>query len=476
MNTKLSAFIRKYYIESSLIVILILGISLRFYALTVQSYWVDELFTLFSADPSDTFEETIIRIFNDLVHPPVYNVMLWIWFKIFGFSEYAGRSFSAFIGTLSIIAIYYLGKEIFNKNVGIYAALLTSINYFLIYYSQEARSYSLLFLLAILSYLFLFKAIRTQSKSNIFLYILFTILVIYTHYFGFFLAGSQLFVFLFYVLISPVNRKKLITLGLIAMMIISLTTIPLLYYILSNSNEIASERMGWCPVPTADFFITYFMAYFSNRYLSIVFAILLLFLAIKMYFHKIKNNKVIYALIIWVFISYLLPYMKSIVSDPLLTPRYTIVILPAILLLISIAIDSIKNIKLKYVILALIIISSLGHLFRQQYYTKPIKEEWRKVAKYVISDSGNYPIYTPDTKFMHTQHFNTYFKILGSEKIALPIAQLSSELDSAQAPSRFWIVNGHSKNLLPVALINKYTLRKVKEVKGLKTIGVLYEQ
>ncbi len=476
MLNKLSDFIRKYNIESSLMIILIFGTFLRFYGLTVQSYWVDELFTLFSANPSATLMETLTKIFDDLVHPPVYNVLLWMWFKLFDFTEYAGRSFSAFTGALSILAIYYLGKETFNKNVGIYAALIVSLNYFLIYYSQEARSYSIFFLLTILSYLFLFKALRTQSTYNMFLYTFFTILVIYTHYFGFFLVASQFFVFLYYIGISSTtDRKKLIYMGIFPMIAIALSAAPLLYNILSSDTTIAAERMAWCKEETSYFFFKYVKEYFS--YLVILFGMLLVPLAVKMYQKKIKNNHIVYALIIWVFISLLLPYIKSIISYPILTSRYAIYVLPALILIVSIAIDSIKNKKLKYIVLALIILFSVFRLYKYDYYTKPVKEEWRKITNYVIAYPENFPIYSwsADDKSMNAEQFSTYFQLLKSEKRALPIAQLSKELKSGQAPSQFWIINGHSKKLLPTALIDKYSLTKIEEVKGKETIGVLYD-
>ena len=474
MANKLSIFVQKYSIEVSLSIILIIGISLRFYGLTVQSYWVDELFTLFTANPNATLAEAIHRVFHDLVHPPVYNVLLWVWFELFGFTEYVGRSFSAFTGSLSIIAIYYLGKETFNKNVGIYAALIVSLNYFLIYYSQDVRSYSIFVLWTILSYLFLFKAIRTQSTYNIVLYILFTLLLIYTHYFAFFLVGSQFFVFLYYIAISTTNRKKLIYTAVAPMIVIALSIAPLLYNILSSDATIAAERMAWCKEPTPYFFLSYIKEYFS--YQSVLFGILLLILAVKIYQKKIKNSHIIYALIIWIVISFLLPYIKSMISYPILTDRYTIYVLPAMILLISVAIDSIENKKLKYIILAFIIFFSVFRLYRYDYYSKPVKEEWRKVTNYVIADSENFPIYTPYYYQGHTEHFNTYFEILKSKKRALSLAQLTKELDSGNAPSHFWIIEAHGKNLLSTPLINKYSLIKVEEIKGIQSIGVLFKQ
>ena len=164
------------------------------------------------------------------------------------------------------------------------------------------------------------------------------------------------------------------------------------------------------------------------------------------------------------------------ISYPILTDRYTIYVLPAMILLISVAIDSIENKKLKYIILAFIIFFSVFRLYRYDYYSKPVKEEWRKVTNYVIADSENFPIYTPYYYQGHTEHFNTYFEILKSKKRALSLAQLTKELDSGNAPSHFWIIEAHGKNLLSTPLINKYSLIKVEEIKGIESIGVLYKQ
>ena len=475
MSNRSLKFIEKYNIQWILLIVIGIGIVLRFYGLTIQSYWVDELFTLFTANPSATFSESLHRVFHDLVHPPVYNILLWIWFKLFGFTEYVGRSFSAFTGVLSIIAMYYLGKEIFNKNVGVYAAILVTFNYFLIYFSQEARSYSLFLLFSILSYLFLFKTIRTKSIYNAFLYTFFTLLLIYTHYFGFFLIASQFIVFVYLAVIEIKNRKKLIYIGIVVMVIITLSIAPVLYSILNSDATIAAERMRWCYAPSPYFFLTYMKTYFS--YQVIPFAILLIVLAVKMYQQKIKNSYIVYALIIWIFICYLFPYLKSIISYPILAPRYTIYVVPAMILLVAVAIDSIENKKFKYLLVALIVLSSVFRIYRYDYYTKPQKEEWRKIANYIISDSRDLPVYTPYYYQGHKEHFNTYFEILKSEKHAFSIDQLTQELNLNKAPDSFWIISAHgNKNLLPMKLINKYSLIKIDEIKGIQAIGVLYKR
>ena len=59
-------------------------------------------------------------------------------------------------GSLSVLLIYKFGKELFNKNAGLIAALIMAVSVFQIKYSQEARTYSLIVFLTLLSnYFFL---------------------------------------------------------------------------------------------------------------------------------------------------------------------------------------------------------------------------------------------------------------------------------------------------------------------------------
>ena len=185
-------YVKNNIIPLGLIITLIVGIVLRFKGLTFQSYWIDELFSVTVSNPSNSFSYMYDRTVTD-VHPPLYQSLLWGWYHIFGFNEFSGRSLSAIIGSIGIFAVYLLGKEFFNKEVGLYAAILASINHFLIFFSQETRSYSLLFLLSTVSYVYLLKVLTTSSKNNFLLYLLFTIALLYTHYFGFFLVATQVF-------------------------------------------------------------------------------------------------------------------------------------------------------------------------------------------------------------------------------------------------------------------------------------------
>jgi mannosyltransferase len=93
---------------------------------------------------------------------------------------------------ITLPAIYALGTRFLSRKGGIVAAVLISTHSFHIHYSQELRSYSLLTLLLILStYFFLALLEKPEQKSSWFLYIAFSALAVYAQMFAFFALVGQ---------------------------------------------------------------------------------------------------------------------------------------------------------------------------------------------------------------------------------------------------------------------------------------------
>lgn len=178
------------------ICVLLLAFFLRFHLITQQSYWNDEgnSRVLASRDIA-----TIIRNAAADVHPPGYYILLKFWRDAAGESELALRGLSAFYGVLLVAVVYRTGREWFGRWAGLGAALFAAVNPFLIYYAQEARMYSQLALMGVLSF-WLFKKTREleKGKENWLLvggYWLFTALGLYTQYaFGFVIIVQLLLV------------------------------------------------------------------------------------------------------------------------------------------------------------------------------------------------------------------------------------------------------------------------------------------
>lgn len=100
--------------------------------------------------------------------------------RILGDSDGAIRLFSAISGILAIPVVFQIGKLLFHDRFGLMAALFLSVLGFHIQYSQEARPYSLYFLLTSLSVLFAVLAYKRTHYAWAG-YILSTVLLLYTH-------------------------------------------------------------------------------------------------------------------------------------------------------------------------------------------------------------------------------------------------------------------------------------------------------
>lgn len=143
----ITVFIKQNY---WLISILILGSFLRIFHADFQSIWLDEIHTMIESDPSLSLKEfdDVIALREGMGH--FYFFILRILHTIFGYSTLTARLFSAFIGIVTIYAVYLLGKVLYNNRAGLIAALFLTINLYHITYSQEARPYALLVLFCVL--------------------------------------------------------------------------------------------------------------------------------------------------------------------------------------------------------------------------------------------------------------------------------------------------------------------------------------
>ena len=85
-------------------------------------------------------------------HPPLYYILLHFWMKL-GDNAVTARSLSALTGALTIPAIYWLGRRLAGRDVGLLAALLLALSPFHVRFAQETRMYTLLTLNATLALL-----------------------------------------------------------------------------------------------------------------------------------------------------------------------------------------------------------------------------------------------------------------------------------------------------------------------------------
>jgi 4-amino-4-deoxy-L-arabinose transferase-like glycosyltransferase len=156
------------------------GTALRFYRLGANSLWIDELATLDLASHSLS---DILRLSSSANFvPPLYFLLVHGALQVFGESEVTLRLLSAAAGIATIPVVWLLTRDMTgNRLTADLAATLLALNPLHLWYSQEARPYSLLLFFSCCALLALERAAQTNSARYWILFTLSSALAFLTH-------------------------------------------------------------------------------------------------------------------------------------------------------------------------------------------------------------------------------------------------------------------------------------------------------
>src|SRR6185436_9474480 len=121
-----------------------LGLLLRLWHLGTQSLSMDEV-----TDSGIAAQSIRSVVSTRDGFPPLYSLLAHTWLGFFG-DPASLRILSVIFGTISIFVVWHLGRLAGGEVVSVPAALLLAVSPLHISFSQEARVYSLYFLLAVL--------------------------------------------------------------------------------------------------------------------------------------------------------------------------------------------------------------------------------------------------------------------------------------------------------------------------------------
>ena len=166
-----------------------LALGLRFASLDAKSFWLDEAFTV------ELIEEGLGGLLAEIRSgrentPPLYFALAWLWAQAFGTGEVGLRSLSALAGTALVPITFAAAASLVSRRAALVAAALIAVNPFLIWYSQEARSYSLFAFFGALSFLCFVRATAMKPKA-LAGWAVSSSFALATHYFAFFLIAAE---------------------------------------------------------------------------------------------------------------------------------------------------------------------------------------------------------------------------------------------------------------------------------------------
>jgi len=219
----------------------VLAAVLRFTTLDVQSFGEDEAVTAGTVlDPN--FIQMLKEIAGGESTPPLYYVTAWFWSKLFGTGEVGLRALSALIGTAVVPFAYALGANLASRRVGAVLCALVAVNPMLVWFSQEARAYSLLVLTSTASVLLFVYVLESPTRRRLALWALASALTLATHYFGLYLVAAEAIW-----LLASRRRLRDVRLAVGAVTAAGLVLAPLAVY------QAREDRTGWITqIPLGD--------------------------------------------------------------------------------------------------------------------------------------------------------------------------------------------------------------------------------
>jgi uncharacterized membrane protein len=120
---------------------------------------------------------------DDAHHPPFYYGLVRLWAGWFGDSVAAVRLLSALLSLLAFPCLYWLARELFEERLTAWVAVaLLAVSPFHVLYAQEAREYSLLTVVLLVSSAVLLRALRLQAPRWWALYAVTVALGLYTSF------------------------------------------------------------------------------------------------------------------------------------------------------------------------------------------------------------------------------------------------------------------------------------------------------
>jgi mannosyltransferase len=167
----------------ALLWIIAVGALLRFSTIGIQDFWIDEIVTVqeIGQKPIDILKQVNAADSN----PALYPLLAGGWERIFGSGEWGVRSLTALFGTLAIPFVYGAARTLASRRAGLIAAGLTATNPLLVWYSGEARNYSLLVFFSALMFFCFAKALEeVRGQRWLWGWALASGLALTTHYYA----------------------------------------------------------------------------------------------------------------------------------------------------------------------------------------------------------------------------------------------------------------------------------------------------
>lgn len=414
--------------------VMLAALVMRLWGIGAQSLWHDEVLTTLSA--TAPFPEVIDSVERNENKPPLYFIVMNLWVRAAGLSETALRLPSALFGVAAVAVIYLVGRDLFgDRRVGLIAALLLAFSRYHIAYSQEARTYSLMFLLMLLAMWFAVRMIRGKMIGDQIGYVISAALAMYAHPFA---AFALLALNLFYVACYVIGPKPATDLR--RWLILQFAFSLLFWPWLAKTWLVVQTGLPWIVESTS--FPIAMLSYAGSAALA---GLLFVLVGVALGYGLVKRERGILLLALLIVLPIVGPLAFSSRLYQTFVPRYGIVVVGALLLFAAYGAARLRPWATLLVCAAYVAVS-LAH-FRPGYGNYPgaeAKPDIRAAARHILATGQPHDAIWNPSEPLFDRPLNHY---LG--KSGLTLLGVSDAPDPGKFP-RLWVFYGVGPEEPPV--------------------------
>jgi len=360
-----------------IILLTLAGGCFRLFHLGTKSLWLDEGATVALARMAWP-HFVHVWWYGEASFQGAFFLLMRGWLHL-GQSEAWVRLPAAIFGIASIPVIYLVARKLVGLRPALASAAILAFSPTHVYYSQEARSYTMTILLVLVSTWFFVRAVEQNYERDWILWTIFSVLAVYSHYFAALVLVAQACSMFFHR--KPAPWGRFIVQGLVILAIAA----PGLTYVLRVPPEALAFRMPK-PTLTGLLYLGHFLGGPGGKF----FLSTMLWIAGAIAIRRERNSEATAGsfwggmlVVSWAVVPIVLTGLASL-RHPIFLPRYMIFSLPATVMLAGRGMTALSKMNVGLWLVVALCVTSIPTLFRG--YHKP-REDWRNATNVILTSA-----------------------------------------------------------------------------------------
>jgi mannosyltransferase len=389
-----------------LVLAVVLGGILRFYDLGEREMSADEGSSWAAASASSVSQVLQLQPRLNPGKFAVHELALHEWVRLFGDGLAAMRALSAMAGTLGVVVVFFLARDLFglspavtsgeNENVvqksaatpsyvlpAAFAAMLFAVNLVFIKYARETRMYSVAALFGLMQIDFFLRSLRCATAAAFLFTAVFTALAIASTFSMLLILVPEVLwlAYLTWPWDRPIYRRAgMVGLALTGGLLLLIP--PAIIYLRVRAHAPALLAYAWAPSPP--FWAPVSM--FNKATGSITFPLMLGLALWGITRHWRPERDAIVFMLLWMLVPPVVVLFASYLIRPAFVERYMLVSFVPLFLLVAVGICSVPGYPAKSALLTLVPLLALGHVYSYQRHEHDV--QWREAVQAAAGTTG----------------------------------------------------------------------------------------